>query len=442
MRKKIIKILQNDNALTLSTQVMSAGLGLIAFIILARWMERSAFGLWLLYLTAFNFMEMLRAGMLHQAIVRNISVIEDEKNKKQMIGSSWAIALLFSLVLCFLLAAVAFFAPGLGKQSGLELFFMGYPLVIWFTLPLSMAQWIKHAEQDFMKMGVITVMGSLIFLGTLLVCIAYLEEISELLVFSLHTLSRLMTSLFVMLYNWSRLRYLRFFRKDMMIQQFHFGKFSMITLIGTNLLKSADVFIIGYFLGPVMVAVYSLPLKLIEIAEMPLRALTTTAFPKLSKLYATAQYEQLLKFFGNQVFVLSAFLLIPLVLGQLLAEPIIRILGGEEYLDGVWVLRIFMFFIFFLPIDRLSGILLDSIGKPQINTLKVGIMVLVNILGDLVAVLVFESLWMVALVTILNVLFGIMIAMLTLQKTLPLKVSTFFPTNPYQQFKQALQGVF
>lgn len=442
MQKILLKIIRSDNAVTLGSNVINAFLGFVSFVLLAHWMGRNEFGLWLLYLTAFNFMEMLRAGMLHQAIVHHLAKSEDEHQKKHVIGSAWVMALVFNLLLCLGIGLVALLLPHWTQESGLDLFFKAYPLVIWFTLPMSMAQWIQQAEHHFLKMGIIILMGNLIFLICLGLACTYSFEINELAVFLMHTFSRLMSSLLVMLYNWSHLRAIRFFKSTFVWEQFHFGKFSVLTLIGTNLLKSADIFIIGFFMGPVMVAVYSLPLKLIEIAEMPLRAMTTTAFPKFSKLFAQQQKEALTESFNQQVFGFTTLLLIPFVAAQLSAEPIILILGGRDYLEGVWVLRIFMVFIFFLPLDRLSGILLDSIGKPQFNSFKVFVMVLVNILGDLAAVYFFQSINLVALVTILNVLFGIWIALWAIKKHLPLKFKLLFSGNVFQQLKHALYGVF
>jgi O-antigen/teichoic acid export membrane protein len=56
----------------------------------------------------------------------------------------------------------------------------------------------------------------------------------------------------------------------------------------TNLLRSADTLIISLSpMGSAAVALYSIPLKLTELQQIPLRSFVATAFPKMSKLVYT-----------------------------------------------------------------------------------------------------------------------------------------------------------
>ena len=68
MHSFLKKIIKNDSFIALSTNVGNAGLGFLSFIFLAKWMHKDEFGLWLLYLAAFSFVELFRAGMIHQAL--------------------------------------------------------------------------------------------------------------------------------------------------------------------------------------------------------------------------------------------------------------------------------------------------------------------------------------------------------------------------------------
>ena len=438
MLQALKNVLKNDSFIALSANIGNAGLGFLSFIFLAKWMSKDEFGFWLLYLAAFSFIELFRAGMIHQALVQNLSTTEDRKGKKQIIGAAWCISLAFTAIICLILFSINLLFPVWRDQTGLTIFFQGYPAVIWFTLPLSMTQWVKHAEQNYIKMGAVNILSNFLFLGLLGLSVFFQEEFTAHYAFLMHTFSRLIISLFVMLYNWSGFRNIRFANKFAIKKQLNFGKYSMLTLMGTNLLRSADIFLIGYFLGSAKVAIYSLPLKLIEIAEMPLRAFATTAFPRFSKLFASDQKDKVVELFVEQVLFLSICLIIPLILGLFLAEPIILLLGGEEYLEGVWVFRVFMVFVFFLPLDRLSGVLLDGIGSPQVNTFKVTLMTLINVIGDIVALCYFESLFMVALVTILNINLGILIALFSLRGFLPFKRKTVFTFIYFSKIKELI----
>lgn len=73
----------------------------------------------------------------------------------------------------------------------------------------------------------------------------------------------------------------------------HFGKYTTFTLIGTNLLRNVDTLIISLSpLGSAAVALYSIPLKLTELQQIPLRSFVATAFPKMSKASLHHQIDE------------------------------------------------------------------------------------------------------------------------------------------------------
>ena len=79
-----------------------------------------------------------------------------------------------------------------------------------------------------------------------------------------------------------------------------------------------------------------------------------------------------------------------------------------------------------LPIDRMTGIGLDSINKPNINALKVLVMVIANIIGDLIAIFVFQSILLVAISSIFFTLIGIWLGMHFLSMDLSLQYNEIF----------------
>jgi O-antigen/teichoic acid export membrane protein len=82
-----------------------------------------------------------------------------------------------------------------------------------------------------------------------------------------------------------------------------------------------------------------------------------------------------------------------------------------------------------LPIDRMTGISLDSLNKPNINALKVFIMVLTNILGDFIAIYLFESIEMVALSTLVFTIVGIGVGWYFLDKKFDVSVYTMIKST-------------
>ena len=133
------------------------------------------------------------------------------------------------------------------------------------------------------------------------------------------------------------------------------------------------------------------------------------------------------------------------------ADLFVLLLAGEKFLvpDAVTginaadIVRVFSFYGLLLPIDRMTGIALDSINKPHINALKVLAMVVFNILGDLIAVFLFESLILVAIATIVFTLIGIGLGMYFLNKEISTSYSSIFSAGIdfYKSMFQKFKGI-
>ena len=95
----------------------------------------------------------------------------------------------------------------------------------------------------------------------------------------------------------------------------------------------------------------------------------------------------------------------------LASDLLILILGGSNYADSQELLNtifyIFCGYLLLLPLDRFTGVLLDSINKPQLNLYKVIFMASANIIVDVIAVFYFESLVVVAIGTVGFTVIGI-----------------------------------
>lgn len=433
MVKKIQNILKEKNIQSLAGNVLTAGFGFLNFIVLARTFDKDLFGEWVLYLTGATFVEMFRFGITRTALIRFLSGAKEEE-EKQLIGSNWLIGLIASAFIAILMYAVLLIFPKQIKESGFVLFFQWYPILAFLNLPFNNALTILQAKQEFDKIFVVRLLNSGLFFIGLLVNYLWLNRpLVEIIWF--HLVVALVVSIVTMILNWDGIRYLLKATKEKNRTILNFGKYTTLTLIGTNLLKSADSFIIALSpLGVTAVALYSIPLKLTDLLQIPLRSFVATAFPKMSKASIENDLKMVRYYFysyGGSI----TILFIPVVLiGFFFSDFFVLILGGEKYLgvdpetgaSASMIFKVFALYGLLLPIDRLTGVGLDSINKPRKNFYKIIFMVLANIIGDLVAVFVFESLMAVAVVTVIFTLIGLVIGYYYLDKELDLRFKLLF----------------
>ena len=119
-------------------------------------------------------------------------------------------------------------------------------------------------------------------------------------------------STFIFFSRQSYISSLKYFSSQNIRKFIDFGKYHFLAFLGSNLLKSSDIFLIGWILGPQSVAIYSIPLRLIEIIEMPLKACIQVIFPKLSTLDNKKDLIGLKKYLESYLGFLS-FIYIPFI---------------------------------------------------------------------------------------------------------------------------------
>lgn len=360
--------------------------GFLSFFILVRILDPDHFGEWVLYITAGNFIEMLRFGITRTAIIRFLAGAEYNE-RIRLIGSNWFIGTIATTIIAAILYAIYFLFKDLIANSGFSLFFMWYPVLGFLNLPFNNALSVLNADQKFDRILYIRLINTGGFVILLIINMLYLN-LGLLGILYLHLFINMLTSVFAMVNKWDGIQHIYKANKKTNKTILDFGKYTTGTLIGSNLLKSSDTFIIGLspFLGTAGVAFYSVPLKLTEIIEIPLRSFVATAFPRMSKASINNNLKEVKRIYYSYSGGLTFMLLPIIIIGFIFAEEFVVILGGHEYIDTASIFRIFCIYGLFIPIDKFTGVALDSINKPKKNFYKVLYMASANIIGDSVVI--------------------------------------------------------
>jgi len=403
MLQKLKKIGKEKNVSSLLTNMAIAFLGLISFMLLTRQLSKEQFGDWLLFITMATFVDLLRFGLTRTSVVRLLSGA-DKESYKVFLGSSYKINLLLLaliMLVCWSIAGISF-GLGLEMNNGYHLFFTWYPVLALFNLGWNTASALFQAEQNFHRMLLVRLSNVGLFV-LFLALNMWLFNFGLLEILWVNLVVNLVSSIWCTLRKWDGLSYLKYADNATEKELVNFGKYSMGTLVGSSLLKSADTLIIGLspILGSAGIAMYAIPLKLTDLLGIPLRSFTMTAYPRMSKKSLAGDVDGVRKTFYAYSGAIT-LLFVPVALFCFVfAEHMILFLGGAEYSDALplltLVFRVFTVYTLLLPIDRFTGVLLDSINRPKLNLYKVIFMTISNIVIDIIAVFVFESLVVVAL---------------------------------------------
>jgi len=426
MINKLKNIGRKQDFLSFSGNLIYAILGFLSFILLTRSLDKDVFGQWVLFVTTANFVDMFRFGITRTAVVRFLAGASDEE-KNKIIGSNWAISLFFTAFTALLVLLVNILFHKQISNTGFALFFSWYPVFAFLNLPFNNALTVLQAKLQFGKILKLRTISILLFDTFLLINLFYLKLniIQILIIFLIITA---IPSIYSLIFSWDGLPKIKYYDKKITKKILNFGKYTTGTLIGSNLLKSADTFIIG--LSPVLgtegVAMYSIPLKLTEVMEIPLRSFAATAFPKMSKASIENNVKKVKELFYKYSGALTLLFIPFTIVNLVFADFFVVILGGDKYIDTANIYRLFCLYGLILPLDRFSGVGLDAINRPKENFYKVVFMVLANIVGDIIAVWYFQSLFGVALITILMTLVGILVGYYFFNKEIDINFKKIF----------------
>ncbi len=422
----ITRILKTDNFLSLTGNFVFAFFGFANIFLLARTLGESDFGEYVLYLSGMSLFEMIRSGITSTPLVRFLAGATDPDERNRLIGAAWFLSAMVTLGGVILIYSGLLLFNGPIHAKGFDLFFTWYPILSIIILPLNTTLSILQAGKRFGNILMLRGINMSTYFIFLVVNYFWLHLDLFWIVLT-HQLSYLLAGLFSIFRGWASLKSIRFSTRSQVKSQLKFGRFSLVTLIGSNLLKSSDTFIIGIMMTAADVAYYSIPIKLIEVIEIPVRSFVSVAFPSMSKASRENNVAEVRKIFYSYTGLVT-WLFIPLTIGLFLfAKPLVLLLGGERYAGSYVIFWIFLIYALFLPMDRFSGITLDSINKPNYNMVKVLIMAACNIIGDILVIHFWSSLPGVAVCTIINAIAGVIVGNMLLRKELGTNVLQIFP---------------
>lgn len=452
LRNKIAKLVREDNFLSLIGNLIVAFFGFAGFALIARSYTPEIFGEWVIFISMGSLVEMFRFGITNTAIIRFLSGATSS-DRSQLIGANWVIGLIATIVIVLVLIITRLLFYEQIVNSGYDLFFRWYPILALINLPYNTALVILQADLKFGKIFWIKAFNSGAFFMILLINFLYLNLTLTQLTWGIITVN-FFSSLLCVSMRWDGFIHIMDVSKEKIRTLLNFGKYTTFTLIGTNLLRSADTIIISLSpLGTAAVALYSIPLKLTEIQQIPLRSFAATAFPKMSKASILGKTDELKNIFYSYSGAITFLFILIGFITFIFAKYFVLILGGEQYLgidpvtgfNTVQLVKIFSLYGLLLPIDRLTGIGLDSINLPDKNAIKVAIMVLFNVIGDLIAIFVFKSLVLVAVASIIFTVIGIIVGYYFLNIHLKLHFNRIFNsgiTFYLQLFRKFKEGSF
>ena len=319
------------------------------------------------------------------------------------------------------ISAFTLLIPLLYFLFGLNETYPAYTLIAYAFVPLSfinlipsVATWFCQAKQGFKQMLYVRAASQLSFL--VFVFAGLFFEYSLNIVFLGYVGSWFVATLYVLGARLVKLSWIFNNEKAYRVKLLGYGKFTMTTLLGSNLLKNSDTYLIMGFLGEVSVARYNVPDRILGFIDMPIRAFTTADFPRFVGLVNQKLKAELQEAF-NKGLGLAIVVVWPIALFVFIgAEELVTYIAGVDYRNSSLILRIFAIYGFLLPLDRYTGIMIDALGFPKMNMLKVISMLVLNVTLDAVVLSLGYPIESVAAVSVATYSLGVIFGFIVIRK--------------------------
>lgn len=355
--------------LTLFNRSSSLLFNLLGFILLVRYiLSTHEYGIWTLYFTVTSLVEVSRNGLIKNALIKNLVQADSNEVYGQVFSASLLINFVFILS-CYLVLLLG--SPLLVDVWGahqLTEMFMWYGVSALGLILFSQLEFLQQANMRFegVMLATFTRNGTFFLVvvslmlwtpGDILLKLVWGQALSIFLGLAV-------SAIFAKRFIKGKL----VLKKNKVKELFHFGKYTLATNLTTVIYKDTDQMMIGAMISPSAVAIYNAAIKINSFAQVPSMAMAEIAFPKSVESGHSKGTSAQKYMYEKSVGVVLA-ILFPVVIGVLLFPKfIINTIAGPEYLAAAVVLQLTILYIPFIPFSRQFGVIIESIGKPKINS--------------------------------------------------------------------------
>lgn len=369
-----------DSAIVLAGNMLSAGLGFIATILITRTLDPAQFGLFSVALAVMGIASQFSDFGVSTGMVRFASLYL--KNDNQKANLIFKVSLKLKLIITTLVFLIGFFASeslAVNVFGNLQLIFL-LKLAFIGAFGASLAAYIGatlQARQSFKKFTLINLIapvGKIALIGLLF------------LTYKLNLLSALTTVIilpFIAFLIGSLIIPKDFLKvkgdeNEALHDLFHFSKWILVLIFCVMIFQRLDVLMLGYFKVAEEVGYYSAAFGLTSALTILTGSFTVVLLPEISKL---TEKDEIKRYIRKvlKVTTILAMLLLPLIF---IAKPFILTIYGVEYLGSVIIFKLLCLNTMFILIAHPITLVIYSINKPEISAYVSILQLLANFLGN------------------------------------------------------------
>jgi len=350
----VIKRLAFNTVSNLGTLFLKLGITFVLTPVLIKNMGNYDYGLWEMVGAIIGYMGILDLG-IRPAVSRFAAryiALKDTDALTRLYATAWYFLLVVGLTIgAIVLVWAVFFPQTLAQEDGITGKYTIWLLIIavqlLITFPSYVAESFMEAYQEYYLKNNITIVNSVI--GAAVVLYFITPSNALILLAAVNSVGVITKYLWLVWYMQYKRRFLRFkwqyFSRAQLKELLGFSMKTVVQGLASRMENATDTLVIGFFLGPALVPLYSVPANLVNYIRMIAMNMTHVFMPYFSSLNASGEHEKTLKVYiiGSKLTI--AALLILVIGVMLLGENFLYLWVGAEIADTaseiLWILVAF-----------------------------------------------------------------------------------------------------
>lgn len=366
---RIKRGLKNFSYLTAGT-IISQIIGFIGFIYLARYLGPEYYGIYVTVGAFMGMFELLSFKGLKKVVIRECS--KDVENADKILNKTVGLQSLFIFLAILAMLIGSLFS---GYETRTILFIAIFSLKLFSKRFRSYISSIYMYSEKMKYVPIFSIVQRILFVGLVITFLTLGFGLFSVVMISVFSS---LFNLLLQIYHSRRITKFNLFSKlhlDLEIIKPSLV-FSAIRVVG-RLYSRVDLFMISLLGTPVEVAIYGVAHQLAREGQLIKNKIAEAFFPIAIKVLDRGSVRKKTIFKYSILFLMGMLGLA--IIGYFLAEPVVRLFFGEEYIESAPILRVLIFFMvaWFSTLPFSEAI--QATGNEKVLLLGKGVMACINI---------------------------------------------------------------
>jgi O-antigen/teichoic acid export membrane protein len=369
LKSGIINVLQN---------LTSVLFGFGGFYLMVRMLDKHSFGVWTLFTATTTIFEMVRSGLIQNALIKYLS-FSDAKEHDKILSASFALSGGLTLLCILVNLLLATYLGKIWNSEDIVPLFWFYSIVYLFSGILSQFHWMEQANFRFNGIFITNFLKSGVFFCFLLFCFLFDFQIKLVELVYVQAVALLLAICLEYYFVKDLLNFTLKVTSEWVKKLLNYGKYAFGTSIGSILSSTIDQMMLGSLLSPAASGAFNIAVRIMNLVDIPTNAIAVIVFPQSARRLATEGEDAIRYLYEKSVGTILAILIPALLFLFLFPEFVVSFIAGDKYTETIPILKVTVLYCILIPFGRQFGTILDSIGKPKITFTLVLLAAIINL---------------------------------------------------------------